>query len=291
VPSEQIQWFPGHMAKTRRLIKENLRHVDIVIEILDARIPQSSANPELPKLIGDKPLLKVLSKTGLADPAVTSMWKSSYAASGRACTFTDCMTGYGMNGIYDAVCGVLEEKMERLRGKGMTGYKPKAMVVGIPNVGKSTFINKLAGSKKAAAEDRPGVTTNKQWISTSAGLDLLDTPGVLWPKFEDRIVGENLAATGAVNDKVYDMEAVAIALCGRLRKSYPELLSTRYKLGEIPPSDQLEDYLLFEEIGRKRGFLMRGGEVDYTKTSVILLDEFRGGKIGRISLERPEARG
>lgn len=288
MPSQTIQWFPGHMAKTRRLIKENLPDVDIVIEVLDSRIPLSSHNPEIRRLVGPKPMLTVFSKASLADPSVTDLWKKHYEKQGHDCLFTDCITGYGIRELPEAVRRALSEKIDRYAERGMAGRALRAMVVGIPNVGKSSLINRLAKGKRAKVEDRPGVTTAKQWIPTSIGLELLDMPGVLWPKFEDQAVGENLAVTGAIRDAVLDTERIAIILCSRLRCLYPELLAARYKLGDPERFADLQDWELFEEIGRKRGFLISGGEISYERTAVMLLDEFRGGKIGRITLERPE---
>jgi ribosome biogenesis GTP-binding protein YlqF len=287
MPSNIIQWFPGHMAKTRRLIKECLPLVDIIIEILDARIPFSSENPEIISLIGNKPRLTVLSKASLADPNATNVWKNHYTANNRNCIFIDCVTGSGMNDIAPAVREMLSEKLETYDRKGMVGRTLKAMVVGIPNVGKSSLINKLAGRKKAKVEDRPGVTLTKQWVSTTIGIDLLDMPGVLWPKFEDQTVGEVLAMTGAIKDQILDTEHIAILLCGTLRTLYPDLLSERYKLGDMNQYSEMENYELFETIGRKRGFLISGGEINYERTATILLDEFRSAMIGRITLERP----
>ncbi|MCL2518082.1 MAG: ribosome biogenesis GTPase YlqF [Oscillospiraceae bacterium] len=284
MPSETIQWFPGHMAKTRRLITECLPLVDVVIEMLDARIPISSENPEIVRLTQNKPRLTLLSKSSLADVRVNDMWKNHFKQSGRSAIFIDSITGEGINNIAPAVKELLSEKVEKYEQKGMTGRTLKAMVVGIPNVGKSLLINKLSGAKKAKVEDRPGVTLNKQWVTTSIGIDLLDMPGVLWPKFDDPMVGEALAITGAIKDKILDTEHIAIKLCAKLRKFYPELLAERYKLGEYK---DLEDYELFELIGRKRGFLISGGEVDTERTAAVLLDEFRAAKVGRISLERP----
>ncbi len=287
MPSETIQWFPGHMAKTRRLITECLPLVDIVIEILDARIPESSKNPELKRLTKDKPHLTILSKAALADPEVSRKWKEYYNSHGEETIFYDCRGGENINVIAPAVKKILEEKLDRYENKGMSGRKLKAMIVGIPNVGKSSLINKLAGNAKAKVEDRPGVTRTKQWIPTTIGIDLLDMPGVLWPKFEDRTVGENLAMTGAIKDDILDTEHIAILLVGRLRKTAPDKLSARYKLGEMSQYDELADWELFEVIGKKRGFLISGGEIDYERCANMLLDEFRGAKIGRISLELP----
>lgn len=287
MPSENIQWFPGHMAKTRRIIKECLPSVDIVLELTDARIPYSSRNPELFNIIGQKPLLTVLNKASLADPDITALWREEFASRGQNAIVTDCQTNQGISAIRPAIERILSEKIERYENKGMSGRTLKAMVVGIPNVGKSTLINRLAGAKKAKAEDRPGVTVIKQWVPTSIGLDLLDMPGVLWPKFEDRTVGENLALTGAINDSILDIETIAVALCSRLRKIYPELLCQRYKLGDPSSIEDLDDYDLFCLIGKKRGCIVSGGEINEERTAIMLLDEFRGSKIGKISLERP----
>ncbi len=291
MPSDQIQWFPGHMAKTRRLISESLKLVDIVIELLDARIPYSSKNPEIAGLIGDKPLLTLMNKAALADPCVFDKWKSYYSGNGRGCIITDVNSGMGIGEIAPAIKSILGDKIERYEDKGMVGRKLKAMIVGIPNVGKSSLINRLSGNKKAKVEDRPGVTVNKQWVTTTIGIDLLDMPGVLWPKFEDETVGENLAMTGAIRDRILDTELIAMRLCARLRNLYPELLSQRYKLGEMSKYADFSDFELFEEIGRKRGCIISGGEVNTERAAVMLLDEFRGGVIGRITLERvPEAK-
>ncbi len=287
MPSQTIQWFPGHMAKTRRLIHDNLPSVDIVIEILDARIPRSSENPEVPSLTASKPLLTVFNKASLADPVISSAWKREFNRIGRSCIFTDCLSGYGMGNIKKDIHEILSEKIENYINRGMAGRSIKAMVIGIPNVGKSTFINRIAGSKKAKAEDRPGVTLKKQWIPTSIGLDLLDMPGVLWPKFDDHTTGENLALTGAIKDDILDIEHIAVILCRKLRTLYPLLLAERYHLDADILHSDLEDPELFELIGRKRNFLISGGEVDYRRTAAMLLDEFRGGKIGNISIERP----
>jgi len=285
MPSETIQWFPGHMAKTRRLITECLPLVDVVIEMLDARIPISSENPEIVRLTQNKPRLTVLSKSSLADVRGNDMWKNHFKQNGRSAIFIDSITGEGISNIAPAVKELLSEKVEKYESKGMVGRTLKAMVVGIPNVGKSLLINKLSGNKKAKVEDRPGVTLNKQWVTTSIGIDLLDMPGVLWPKFDDQFVGEALAITGAIKDKILDTEHIAIKLCAKLREFYPQLLAERYKLGEFK---DLEDYELFELIGQKRSFLISGGEVDTERTAAVLLDEFRAAKIGRISLERPQ---
>lgn len=287
MPSELIQWFPGHMAKTRRMMKEMLPQVDAVIEILDSRIPVSSKNPELYKIVGNKPVLTLFSKSSLSDPESTARWKRQYEKEGKHCVFIDSTSGAGISEIPDKVRQLLNEKITRYENKGMTGKQLRVMIAGIPNVGKSSLINRLAGGKRAKVEDRPGVTRDKQWITTKYGIELLDTPGVLWPKFEDQTVGENLAVTGAIRDEILDTERIAVILCSKLRKKYPELLSSRYKLGDMSQYEELCDYDLFETIGRKRGFLISGGEVNTERTAVMLLDEFRGGKIGRMTLEEP----
>ncbi len=287
MPSDQIQWFPGHMAKTRRMIGENLSLVDFVIELRDARIPESSKNPEIAKLVQNKPVLTIFTKSSLADPDKSVIWQNYFRKNGQFCLFCDNITGAGIGNITAAAEEMMAEKLERYQNKGMTGRGLKAMVVGIPNVGKSSLINKLSDGKRAKVEDRPGVTVNKQWVKTSVGIDLLDMPGILWPKFSDRRVGENLAITGAIKDDIMDTEGLAMALCGRLRKLYPELMSARYKLGDMSAYEELDDYDLFLTVGRKRGFLVSGGEINTERTAAVLLDEFRGGKIGRITLELP----
>ncbi len=289
MPSEQIQWFPGHMAKTRRLITENLKDVDLVMELLDARIPKSSENPEIARLVAGKPRLTLLSKTSLADPEATKRWQETFRTEGRECIFYDCKTGEGLSKIPEAARRLCADKLSRYQEKGMDGRRLRAMIVGIPNVGKSSLINRLAQNNKAKVENRPGVTLTKQWISTGLGVDLLDMPGILWPKFEDQTVGQNLALTGAIRDEIMDIETLACVLCNRLRILYPTLLMTRYKIRE-GEMDDLRDYEVAELIGRRRGFLISGGEVDFLRTSNMLLDEFRGGKLGRITIEHPEVR-
>ena len=285
MPSQTIQWFPGHMAKTRRLISENLKNVDAVIEILDARIPYSSRNPEIVRLCADKPSIILLNKSSLADPVMTKKWAQRLSSENSICIETDCLSGKGLNQIAPAIREICEKKLARYEAKGMTGRDIKAMVLGIPNVGKSSLINKLCKNKKAKVENRPGVTLDKQWVTTDIGILLLDMPGVLWPKFDDASVGENLAITGAIKDDILDIETISTALCGRLRSSYPDLLCERYKISNIPSRDELDDYDLLCMIGRKRGFLISGGEVNTERTSNMLIDEFRAGKIGRISLD------
>lgn len=282
--NKTIQWFPGHMAKTRRMIQECLPMVDVVIEVLDARIPISSRNPEIHRITGQKPLFTILNKSSLADPSVTAEWIRT-AENGTIAA--DCITKAGLDAVPVKIRSVLAEKVERYNAKGMSGRHLRAMIVGIPNVGKSSLINSLAGGKRAKVEDRPGVTTDRQWISTDIGLDLMDMPGVLWPKFDDRITGENLAITGAIKDDILDIEEIAMILCERLRDSYPEIFAARYKLNSDEISC-LDGYDIFNLIGKKRGFLMSGGAINERRTAQTLLDEFRGGIIGRISLEKPK---
>lgn len=287
MPSQTIQWFPGHMAKTRRLISENLKNVDAVIELLDARIPYSSQNPEIRKLCAAKPSIILLNKASLADPLVTHAFSERFSNEHTVCIETDCISGYGLSKISPAIKKLCENKLSRYEEKGMNGRSLKAMVVGIPNVGKSSLINKISGNKKAKVENRPGVTLNKQWVGTDIGILLLDMPGVLWPKFEDEKVGENLAITGAIKDDVFDVESVAMILCGRLRERYPQLLCSRYKIDSLPSVEDVDNYELLKLIGKKRGFCISGGEIDTERTANMLLDEFRAGKIGRISLDVP----
>ncbi len=283
-----IQWFPGHMAKTRRIIKECLPQVDVVIELLDARIPYSSRNPEIEAMIEQKPRITLLTKATLADPDASRRWAEYYNKRGSKTVIIDSVTGYGMDALDTAIKEVMAEKLERYRDKGMDGRKLKAMIVGIPNVGKSSLINRLAGTKKAKVENRPGVTLAKQWVPTSVGLDLLDMPGVLWPKFEDEKVGQNLAMTGAIRDQIIDIEEIAMLLCARLMEIAPKAFCERYKL-DADEARELDGYDLFNLVGRKRGFLISGGEVNSERTANMLLEEFRSAKIGRISLEKPNA--
>ena len=287
MPSQTIQWFPGHMAKTRRLISENLKNVDAVIELLDARIPYSSQNPEIRKLCEGKPFIILLNKASLADPLITKRFIELYNKGDTVCIETDCISGHGLQKIAPAIRKLCENKLSRYEEKGMQGRSLKAMVVGIPNVGKSSLINKISGNKKAKVENRPGVTLNKQWVTTNIGVMILDMPGVLWPKFEDQVVGENLAITGAIKDDILDIETIATILCGRLRESYSSLLSARYKLDALPSPNELDNYELLKLIGKKRGFCISGGEIDTERTANMLIDEFRAGKIGRISLDFP----
>lgn len=286
MPSEIIQWFPGHMAKTRRMISDNLKNVDIVIEILDARIPYSSRNPEISRLTAGKPTLLLLNKASLADPEQNQKWKQQYTKDNTVCLLTDCVTGEGMKSLAPTIREILADKLKKYEEKGMSGRRVRAMVLGIPNVGKSSLINRICGNKKTKVENRPGVTLDKQWVSTNIGVDLLDMPGILWPKFEEKRVGENLALTGAIRDGVLDIETLATVLCKRLRLLYPEMLAARYKLGDLSAYEEYSDYDLFEAIGKKRGFLISGGEVNTERTAIMLLDEFRSAKIGRITIDR-----
>ena len=284
-----IQWFPGHMAKTRRMMADCLSQVDIVLELLDARIPYSSKNPEIEKLTAGKPKLTVLTKASIADPETSRKWMEYFEKRGENAVLIDSSDSLGIKSLSDAVKKTLKDKIDRYNAKGMEGRRLKAMVVGIPNVGKSSLINRLSGAKRAKVEDRPGVTVNKQWVTTEIGLDLLDMPGVLWPKFEDEIVGQNLALTGAIRDKIIDTEEMAMILCSRLMECAPDKFMARYKLTE-DETYGLDGYDLFELVARRRGMLMAGGAVNSSRCAEMLLDEFRGAVIGRISLEKPEDR-
>ncbi len=279
-----INWFPGHMVKTKREIQNNLKLVDAVIEIRDARIPKFSKNPDIDTLCAGKPRVILLNKSDLTDPKVTKAWKESLTNDETIVLEVNALKGEGLNAIKPALLKLLKEKHDRLKAKGLAKITTRAMVVGIPNVGKSTFINKMAKNNIAKTGDRPGVTKNKQWIKTKLGIELMDTPGVLWPKFEDEIVGLNLAFTGAIKDEIMDTEELALKLVERLQETNPEELMTRYKLTELHenPLDNLD------AIARKRGAIMAGNQIDYNRIAGIILDEFRGGKIGKISLEKPE---
>ena len=286
MPSENIQWFPGHMAKTRRLISENLKHVHIFIEVLDARVPVSSRNPELRRLTGGKPTILLLNKASLADPAASQAFVRQYTDRHTVCLLCDCVTGEGLNRLPGAIRTVLSDRVERYEAKGQAGRHLRAMVVGVPNTGKSTLINRMSGASRLKAENRPGVTRDKQWVSTKLGIDLLDMPGVLWPRFDDRITGENLALTGAIKDDILDMESLGRVLVHRLRDMYPAALAQRYRLTEVAGWQVLSDADLVELIGRKRGCLLSGGTVDTERTSNLLVDEFRAGRIGRLTIDR-----
>ena len=280
-----IQWYPGHMTKTRRMVAEQMKHMDAVCEILDARIPLSSRNPDVEELTAGKPRLVVLNRADQADPAATKLWRGYFAGKGYAVIETSAKEGRGTERFAGAVRELLREKLAAYAQRGQSGRVVRVMVLGIPNVWKSTFINRVAGRKTAKAEDRPGVTRAKQWVVVDRGLELLDTPGILWPKFEDEQVGLHLAYTGAVKDEVMDVEELACRLIAYLASRYGEALVQRYKI-EIGPEDT--GYGLLEKAGRKRGFVLRGGEIDTERMAKILLDEFRGGKLGRFTLEMPE---
>lgn len=281
---QTVQWFPGHMAKTRRLIKESLPLVDAVAELLDARIPESSRNPELSELISGKPRIVLLNKSDLADEKATASWLEYNRNLGFASLAVDCRSGKGLSSFRNTVKCVLTEKIRSNEQKGMSGKALRIMVVGIPNTGKSSFINRMTGNGKAKVEDRAGVTRHNQWFVAGDGIELLDTPGVLWPKFKDPEVGYRLAFTGGVKDDVLDTEMLAVRLCGVLARDYPEKITERYKLTDF---DGLEPFALLEAIGRKRGMLISGGEVNTERAAVMLLDELRAGKLGRITFERP----
>lgn len=279
-----INWYPGHMKKATRMMEDSLRQVDAVIELRDARIPESSRNPDVARLAGDKPRLIVLNRADQADPDATACWVRALRAGGVRALPMDCRSGRGVNAFPGAARELLEERIRRNEEKGQAGKALRFMVLGIPNVGKSSFINRLAGRRAAQASDRPGVTRGKQWIAVSGGIQLLDTPGILWPRFESPEVGLALAWTGAIRDDVLDVELVAMRLLERLRASYPGALKERYKLDPDPEAD---GFSLLEQAGRRRGFLVSGGQVDTERMARVLLDEFRAGKLGRITLERP----
>ena len=280
----QIQWYPGHMTKTRRMMEEDLRLVDGVCEILDVRIPAASRNPDLSELCGKKPRLIVLNRVDQADPALVRRWAAYFKGQGYAVLETDCKSRKGISGFVPAIRTMLSEKLRRYQEKGQVGRPLKIMVAGIPNVGKSTFINQIAGRKSAKAENRPGVTRGKQWITVDQGLLLLDTPGILWPKFEDPEVGMRLAYTGAVKDDIIDLETLSSGLLSLLWRQYPDAVTGRYRV-ELPAD--APGYALLEAVGRKRGFLISGGEVDTERAARIVLDEYRSGKLGRFTLDLP----
>lgn len=283
IPS--IQWFPGHMAKTKRMIKASLPLVDAVAEIIDARIPISSKNPDLQTLIDGKPRVVILNKADIADEASVQKWISWYNKQGITAIAADCRSGRGVNKFVPAVKSVLKDMLAKYEAKGMSGRVIHVMVVGIPNVGKSSFINRLAKQKKAKVEDRPGVTLNKQWVKIADDVELLDMPGVLWPKFEDKLVGERLAFTGAVKDDVVDVEALASRLLYTLNGMYKDTVEARYKI----TTDEDEDgYEILCKVGKSRGMLISGGEINTERAAITVLDEFRSGKLGRVTLELPQ---
>ena len=284
---QNIQWYPGHMKRTERQIEKVLPLIDAVAEIADARIPVSSRNPELTGIVKDKPRLILLNKCDMADSKATDRWVSKFRNEGIIAIPMDCRSGKGVDNFVKSVKTLLKDKLEFYDQKGMTGKPLRVMVVGIPNVGKSSFINRMSKITKAGVADRPGVTRGNQWFKIDDRLELLDTPGVLWPKFEDEKVGEHLAFTGAVKDDVIDKELLAVRLLECMMSGYPERLLERYK---VDPTEYYDIYDLLEAIGKKRGMMMRGGDVDIERASTMLLDEYRGGKLGTITLEMPEGR-
>ncbi len=279
---QNVQWFPGHMAKTRRLIKECLPSVDAVTEILDARMPISSSNPELNEFIGNKPLIVLLNKCDVADENATRRWLNYFNEKGIYALAVDCKSGNGLNKYAPLLREVLKDKIASNEAKGMIGKPLRIMVVGIPNTGKSSFINRMAGRNRAKVADKAGVTRHNQWFVIENGIELLDTPGVLWPKFDDPKIGDRLAFIGSVKDEVFDSETLAVRLLEVLSRDYPDRLSERYKIDDF---SELEAYEILELIGRKRGMMMRGGEIDTLRASIMLLDEYRAGKLGRITLD------
>ncbi|WP_028516683.1 ribosome biogenesis GTPase YlqF [Ruminococcus flavefaciens] len=282
---KQIQWFPGHMAKTRRLIAANLSLVDAVVEIVDARAPMSSRNPEMDHMTKNKPRLVLLNKSDLADERTTQQWINYFRQNGSEALAVDCKSGKGLKSILPAIKNtVLKELMDKRAKNGMTGAAVRLMIVGIPNVGKSSLINKLAGSKRAKVEDRPGVTRTKQWVKLDNNTELLDMPGVLWPKFEDQDVAVRLAFTGAISDDILDIETLAMKLLAYLAANYPDSLIERYK---IECSDEDTGLALLEKVGKKRGMMITGGEINTERAAITVIDEFRSGKLGRITLESP----
>ena len=279
-----IQWYPGHMTKTRRQMEADLKQVDAVCEIVDARIPISSRNPDIDSICGSKPRIVILNRMDLADPEATKSWISYFKEKAMAAVATDCKSRKGINQFQPAVRSLLKERLERDAAKGMH-RAIRVMVVGIPNVGKSTLINQISGRKGAKAENRPGVTRGKQWVTVDSGLLLLDTPGILWPKFEDPEVGLKLAYTGAVKEDVIDLEELASRLMELLYRRYPDAVKARYGI-DMP--ENTPGYMLLEEAGRKRGFLMARGEINTERMAKVLVDEYRSGKLGRFTLEGPE---
>lgn len=280
-----IQWFPGHMAKTRRLIKEQLKLVDAVTMILDARIPISSLNPEIDEITEGKPKIVLLNKADLADEYATARWIKYYNSQGSSALAVDCRTGRGLNAFKPLVREVLKDKIKQNEDKGMKGKTLRIMVIGIPNTGKSSFVNKMGAGGKAKVEDRAGVTRNNQWFVIGGGIELLDTPGVLWPKFDDPEVGDRLAFTGGVKDQILDMEILVCRFIDMMKKNYPERLTERYN---ITGFEDAQSYQILEMIGRKRGMLISGGEVNTERAAIAILDEYRAGKLGRITFELPE---
>ena len=279
-----IQWFPGHMTKAQRMIEENLSMVDAVCEILDARIPYSSRNPDIDRLAGDKPRLVILNRVDLADPQMTACWRKYFESRGLAILETDAKSGKGVGSFAPAVRRLLKDKLAAYEAKGQVGRPLRVMILGIPNVGKSTFINRVAGRKAAIAGDKPGVTRGKQWINIDQGLDLLDTPGILWPKFDSQKVGEMLAITNAIKADVLDKETLGANFMLRLRELYPKAIEERYK---FVPDPDMNGFELLEQAAKKRGFLVSRGEYDIERMANTLLGEYHDGKLGRLTLEAP----
>lgn len=279
-----IQWFPGHMTKAQRMIEENLAMVDAVCEILDARIPYSSRNPDIDRLAGDKPRLVILNRVDLADPQMTARWRKYFESRGLAILETDAKSGKGVGTFAPAVRRLLKDKLAAYEAKGQVGRPLRVMILGIPNVGKSTFINRVAGRKAAIAGDKPGVTRGKQWINIDQGLDLLDTPGILWPKFDSQEVGEMLAITNAIKADVLDKETLGANFMLRLRELYPKAIEERYK---FVPDPDMNGFELLEQAAKKRGFLVSRGEYDIERMANTLLGEYHDGKLGRLTLEAP----
>lgn len=284
---QNIQWFPGHMTKTKRKIQASLKLVDAVAEIIDARIPISSRNPDLDSIIQNKPRVVLMNKCDMADPTSTQKWISYYKNKGIVAIPIDCKTGRGINKFVSAVNEVLKEKIEKQKAKGLVNPTVRVMIVGIPNVGKSTFINRISKNRKAKAEDKPGVTRGNQWFTINKGFEVLDTPGVLWPKFEDKIVGERLAFTGAVKDQIIDTELLAMRLLDFLKVEKNPIFVERFKL-QNEQIEEIESFELLELIGRKRGMLISGGEIDTERAAIMLLDEYRSAKLGKYTFELPE---
>lgn len=284
---QNIQWFPGHMTKTKRQIQASLKLVDAVAEIIDARIPVSSRNPDLDSIIQNKPRVVLMNKCDMADPSSTQKWINYFKINGIVAIPIDCKTGRGINKFVSSVNEVLKEKIEKQKAKGLLNPTVRVMIVGIPNVGKSTFINRISKNRKAKAEDKPGVTRGNQWFTINKGFEVLDTPGVLWPKFEDKIVGERLAFTGAVKDQIMDTELLAMRLLDFLKVEKNPIFVERFKL-QNEPIENIESYELLELIGRKRGMLISGGEIDTERAAIMLLDEYRSAKLGKYTFELPE---
>lgn len=281
-----IQWFPGHMAKTRRMITENAKLVDVVIELIDARIPVASRNPEVASMLGNKPRIVVLNKTDMADPAVNAQWKAYYQQQKQPCIFVNSIQGAGLAQVKAQLQEIMKPVFEKDLAKGRIFRPIRVMVVGIPNVGKSSFINKISGRAQAETGNRPGVTKNKQWVRIGKDIELLDTPGILWPKFDDETVALHLAFTGAIKDEIMDVEELALKLVETLREKYPDQLQQRYQLEDAVMQDT--SLALMEACAKKRGCIIRGGDYDYNRIANLLLDEFRNCKIGYFSLETPK---